>query len=131
MAQRSLMGSPLMQSKASSTKAISTAARTAAAAAGFLVWNFYPAKVFMGDTDVYKRQNYYQAFGLTQTTGIDLPYEAKGISKTQQEMEQVETDLYSTAFGQSQKLTLIQMAAAVASTVNGGYLMTCLLYTSR
>ena len=34
--------------------------------------------------------NYYQAFGLTQTTGIDLPYEAKGISKTQQEMEQVE-----------------------------------------
>ena len=39
--------------------------------------------------------NYYQAFGLTQTTGIDLPYEAKGISKTQQEMEQVETDLYS------------------------------------
>ncbi len=35
--------------------------------------------------------NYYLAFGLTQTTGIDLPYEAKGISKTQQEMEQVET----------------------------------------
>ncbi len=68
--------------------------------------------------------NYFQAFGLTQTTGIDLPYEAKGISKTQQEMEQVETDLYSTAFGQSQKLTLIQMAAAVASTVNGGYLLT-------
>ena len=68
--------------------------------------------------------NYYQAFGLTQTTGIDLPYEAKGISKTQPEMEQVETDLYSTAFGQSQKLTLIQMAAAVASTLNGGYLMT-------
>ena len=33
-------------------------------------------------------------------------------------------DRYSTAFGQSQKLTLIQMAAAVASTVNGGYLMT-------
>ena len=26
------------------------AAATAAAAAGFLVWNFYPAKVFMGDT---------------------------------------------------------------------------------
>ena len=25
-------------------------AATAAAAAGFLVWNFYPAKVFMGDT---------------------------------------------------------------------------------
>ena len=68
--------------------------------------------------------NCFQPFGLTQATVIDLPYEAKGISKTQQEMEQVETDLYSTAFGQSQKLTLIQMAAAVASTVNGGYLMT-------
>ncbi|MDD6319419.1 MAG: penicillin-binding transpeptidase domain-containing protein [Oscillospiraceae bacterium] len=68
--------------------------------------------------------NYYQAFGLTQTTGIDLPYEAKGISKTQKEMEDVVTDLYSTAFGQSQKLTLIQMATAVAATVNGGYLVT-------
>lgn len=68
--------------------------------------------------------NYYQAFGLTQTTGIDLPYESKGISKTQEEMEQVVTDLYSTAFGQTQKLTLVQMATAVAATVNGGYLLT-------
>lgn len=68
--------------------------------------------------------NYYQAFGLTQTTGIDLPFEARGISKTQKEMEDVVTDLYSSAFGQSQKLTLIQMATAVAATVNGGYLVT-------
>lgn len=68
--------------------------------------------------------NYYQAFGLDETTGIDLPYESKGISKTQADMEQVKTDLYSTAFGQTQKLTAIQMATAVSAVVNGGYLVT-------
>lgn len=68
--------------------------------------------------------NYYQAFGLAETTGIDLPYESKGISKTQADMEQVKTDLYSTAFGQTQKITAIQMATAVSAVVNGGYLVT-------
>ena len=68
--------------------------------------------------------NYYQAFGLDETTGIDLPYESKGISKTQDDMERVKTDLYSTAFGQTQKLTAIQMATAVSAVVNGGYLVT-------
>lgn len=68
--------------------------------------------------------NYYQAFGLDETTGIDLPYESKGISKTQADMERTTTDLYSTAFGQTQKLTAIQMATAVSAVVNGGYLVT-------
>lgn len=68
--------------------------------------------------------NYYQAFGLTERSGIDLPAEARGVSKTQEQMETVTTDLFSTAFGQTQKLTLIQMATAVAATVNGGYLVT-------
>lgn len=68
--------------------------------------------------------NYYQAFGLDETTGIDLPYESKGISKTQDDMERVKTDLYSTAFGQTQKLTAVQMATAVSAVVNGGYLVT-------
>lgn len=39
-------------------------------------------------------------------------------------MEQVKTDLYSTAFGQTQKITAIQMATAVSAVVNGGYLVT-------
>ena len=68
--------------------------------------------------------NYYQAFGLDEVTGIDLPYESKGISKTQADMERVKTDLYSTAFGQTQKITAIQMATAVSAVVNGGYLVT-------
>lgn len=68
--------------------------------------------------------SYFQAFGLAETTGIDLPYESKGISKTQADMEKTATDLYSSAFGQSQKLTTIQMATAVAAVVNGGYLVT-------
>ncbi len=68
--------------------------------------------------------DYYQAFGLTETTGIDLPYESKGISKTQADMEKTVTDLYSTSFGQTQKITAIQMATAVSAVVNGGYLVT-------
>lgn len=68
--------------------------------------------------------NYYQAFGLDEVTGVDLPYESKGISKTLADMEQTNTDLYSTAFGQTQKLTAIQMATAVSAVVNGGYLVT-------
>ena len=68
--------------------------------------------------------DYYQAFGLAETTGIDLPYESKGISKTQADMEKTVTDLYSTSFGQTQKITAIQMATAVCAVVNGGYLVT-------
>ena len=68
--------------------------------------------------------DYYSAFGLYERTGIDLPYEAAGISKTKADMDQVITDLYSSSFGQSQKITPIQMATAVAAVVNGGYLLT-------
>lgn len=68
--------------------------------------------------------DYYQAFGLAEITGIDLPYESKGISKTQADMEKTVTDLYSTSFGQTQKITAIQMATAVSAVVNGGYLVT-------
>lgn len=68
--------------------------------------------------------NYYQAFGLTQATGIDLPHEARGLSYDADEMEKTQTTFYSSAFGQAQKITPIQMASAVAATVNGGYLVT-------
>ena len=68
--------------------------------------------------------DYYSAFGLYERTGIDLPYEAAGISKTKADMDQVITDLYSSSFGQSQKITPIQMATAVAAVANGGYLLT-------
>lgn len=68
--------------------------------------------------------DYYSAFGLYERTGIDLPYEAAGISKTKADMDRVITDLYSSSFGQSQKITPIQMATAVAAVVNGGYLLT-------
>ena len=68
--------------------------------------------------------DYYDAFGLYERTGIDLPYESAGISKTKEDMDRIITDLYSTSFGQTQKLTPIQMATAVAACVNGGYLLT-------
>lgn len=68
--------------------------------------------------------DYFQAFGLAEQTGIDLPAESAGLSKDQADMELFLSDLYSSSFGQTQKLTAIQMATAVSAVVNGGYLVT-------
>ena len=57
--------------------------------------------------------DYFQAFGLAEQTGIDLPAESAGLSKDQADMELFLSDLYSSSFGQTQKLTAIQMATAV------------------
>ncbi len=65
--------------------------------------------------------DYVSAFGLMEKTGIDLPGEANSITYNASTMGQVE--LASCAFGQSNKITPIQMATAVATAVNGGYLV--------
>ncbi|MDO4566982.1 MAG: penicillin-binding transpeptidase domain-containing protein, partial [Oscillospiraceae bacterium] len=64
---------------------------------------------------------YFQAFGLTEKTGIDLPGEATSIYIREEDMGIVE--LSSAAFGQSNKITPIQMITAVSAVVNGGYLV--------
>lgn len=69
--------------------------------------------------------DYYTAFGFTETTGVDLPaeqYPYKGISYYPVEDMSL-IDLASSSFGQAQKVTPIQMAAAVCAVVNGGYLV--------
>lgn len=66
---------------------------------------------------------YFDAFGFTGTTGIDLPSETPWISYYKPEDMGV-TELDSSAFGQAQKITPLQMATAVAAVVNGGYLVT-------
>ena len=64
---------------------------------------------------------YFDAFGLTQTTGIDLPGEAGSIYHKEENMGLVE--LASTSFGQTFKVTPIQLITAISAAVNGGYLV--------
>lgn len=69
--------------------------------------------------------DYIQAFGFTQPTGIDLPNETRWTSVYDaEEMEAVDTNLYTAAFGQNEAITPMQMATAVAAIANGGYLVT-------
>lgn len=66
--------------------------------------------------------DYFAAFGLQEATGIDLPAEpAKSEFYTADRMGPVE--LASCAFGQSSKITPIQVITAVSAIVNGGKLM--------
>ena len=66
--------------------------------------------------------DYFAAFGLREPTGIDLPAEPKkSLYYTADRMGPVE--LASCAFGQSSKISYIEMAAAVCAVVNGGKLM--------
>lgn len=69
--------------------------------------------------------DYYNAFGFTEKTGIDLPAEQApyaGVSYHPANSMSL-IDLASTSFGQAQKVTPIQMITAVAAIANGGYLV--------
>lgn len=69
-----------------------------------------------------KFYDYFKAFGFTEPTGIDLPGEASSIYVNTSEKGPVE--LASSSFGQTNKITPIQMITAYAAVVNGGYLVT-------
>jgi stage V sporulation protein D (sporulation-specific penicillin-binding protein) len=64
---------------------------------------------------------FYSDFGLTSKTGIDLPGEANSISIPEKDMGPVE--LASCSFGQSNKMTPIELITAVAAAANGGKLV--------
>ena len=69
--------------------------------------------------------DYIQAFGFTQPTGIDLPNETRWTSVyNAEQMAEVDTNLYTAAFGQNESITPMQMATAVAAIANVGYLVT-------
>lgn len=69
--------------------------------------------------------DYVDAFGFTGITGVDLPYETRWTQvKTPEDFAQVNTDLPSSAFGQAEAITPLQMATAIAAITNGGYLVT-------
>ncbi len=63
--------------------------------------------------------NYMEKFGYGRRTGIDLPGEAMGIIFDETKMGP--TELATSSFGQGFNVTMIQMAAALSSVVNGGY----------
>ncbi|MGN1102113.1 MAG: peptidoglycan D,D-transpeptidase FtsI family protein, partial [Huintestinicola sp.] len=64
---------------------------------------------------------YFRAFGFTEPTGIDLPGESAGLYVAEEDMGIVE--LSSSAFGQTNTVTPIQMITAYAAVINGGYLL--------
>jgi stage V sporulation protein D (sporulation-specific penicillin-binding protein) len=71
--------------------------------------------------------DYVQRFGVLEKTGFDLAGESKGVFFDKQLV--VNTDKWGTAsltsgsFGQTFKLTPLQLVRAISSVVNGGHLM--------
>ena len=65
---------------------------------------------------------YFNAYGFTEKTGIDLPGEVDSLYTNTSEKGSVE--LASSSFGQTNKVTPIQMITAYAAVINGGYLVT-------
>lgn len=64
-----------------------------------------------------KFQNYYNAFGFSERTGIDLPGESEDIWFNH---EMGEVDLAVSSFGQGFSITPIQMITAASAVANGG-----------
>ena len=66
--------------------------------------------------------DYFKAYGLTERTGIDLPAEATSYYQRLDRMGAVE--LASCSFGQTNKITPMEMITAYAAVINGGELVT-------
>ncbi|TAH71587.1 MAG: penicillin-binding protein 2 [Anaerolineaceae bacterium] len=69
-----------------------------------------------GRNNFYEYQKYF-SFG--QKTGIDLPGEASGIITDLNNLNA--SELATSSFGQTFNVTMLQMAAAYSSVINGGY----------
>lgn len=68
--------------------------------------------------------SYMDNFGLREPTGVDLPGEAEGILHSLSILNKESmSELSSTAFGQTFKVTPLQILTAVSAAVNGGRLM--------
>ncbi len=69
-----------------------------------------------------KFYEYFNAFGYTGYTGIDLPGEAKSIYSSYDNFGLVSLAVYS--FGQTFKVTPLMQLTAISAVANGGYLLT-------
>ena len=72
----------------------------------------------MEGVDIFAK--YQSIFGFGQKTGIDLPGEADAASLIYTAENMGSADLATNSFGQNYNCTMIQMAAAYASMINGG-----------
>lgn len=66
--------------------------------------------------------DYFEKFGLTQKTGVDISGEGRSIMLAEESVKTV--DIARIGFGQAIAVTPIQLATAVASVINGGRLVT-------
>ena len=70
---------------------------------------------------------YIQRFGILEKTGIDLAGESKGVFFDKSIITNTDkwgtASLTSASFGQTFKITPLQLVRGIASVVNGGYLM--------
>ncbi len=67
-------------------------------------------------------RKYFEAFGYTEKTGIDLPGESAPIYHSYGAFQTLE--LATSSFGQNFKVTATQQLTAICSIANGGYLVT-------
>lgn len=74
----------------------------------------------IGADNFYK---YYTAFGLGSVTGIDLAGESSGIRHSLKTLQTDVSSLATASFGQTFKITPLQLVTAVSAVANGGYLM--------
>ncbi len=73
----------------------------------------------IGETNFWK---YYQAFGFSQRTGVDLPGEAEDMFFSE-DGSMGPVDLAVASFGQNFSITPMQMITAACAVANGGYLV--------
>lgn len=64
---------------------------------------------------------YFDAFGFNERTGIDVANEASSVVHNPEKMTKI--DLASTSFGQSVRITPLQLITATCAIANGGKLM--------
>ncbi len=72
--------------------------------------------------------HYFEAFGYTHKTGIDLPGEALGVSHSLASLGS--TELATSSFGQRFKVSILQQLCAVATVANDGVPVTPHLLSS-
>lgn len=68
-----------------------------------------------------KYNKYFEAFGFTEKTGIDINNEASPVYHNPSKMTKV--DLASTSFGQTIRISPLQLITAACAIANGGKLM--------
>lgn len=61
---------------------------------------------------------YQEIFGFGKKTGIDLPGETTGLIFSKEKLNPIE--LATSSFGQGEAVTMVQMASAFSSLINGG-----------